>query len=1130
MAVTANEVKIVVSVEDAGSASTLSQIENNLQSVGKSAEASGQRVARGMSVANDGITNSLDNVRLFSQELGLRMPRAMEHAMSRAQGLTTILNGVSGGFLALGAIEIGAHMVQELHGVYEKYLDVNAAQRTYDEELMKSRTQDFGNTHSIENTRARIQSATEDIQALNRAIQGVGSNQTWYTKWILPNTFEEQANAADFAKLIPERERQRQQLIDAQGEQQHELTLQAIARDHSSVGLTGAAARRAELQRKLAENVENRSYHNEQDKRLHNLTVSNAGDAEWQMQDRLARQDFDQQTAKDHRDQELKTWNMQSEAREAAMHGEAVYEEQRLRAEHAIRAEIEETNTSKEEGLKQIAALDARFDAERRKRLELERQEIQLSAAEAALTGFRGMGRIQAQGDIDIGKIRGNLDWSEPRKDQEVAAVKMRVDQELLQAERQYSEQADAVADGTADHQISAIGRIRAEAQRAINEKHRAYEDQIDHLDRSRPEGERAYQSATATFQKESGAVTAGADQQIFDLRRQYEQETEQMESQARAKELAAHKQQTGAIENEYEERFRKIEEWRERELSSQKLTNADREDIQDQASRREFAAFQERNAEMLEAARSARERMSGELSGLFRSFSDHPTEGIKELGGKIAGQIGAAGLQRVQNHFGGAISRITGAQPGESPWQHVLDRIAGAPAGTVANSSSVDYASGTVLPPALRGRSSSAGRSSIALASAEIHIGTASLAISGFGAAAATGASSYSSAGGYSGAPGGGYGAGSSVGAPGGSALAYGGSYGGRSASGSNYPGDAAASSTLYTGSGASGGGFYGTGSAGSTHSAIASGVGYVHQGAALYQQADSIFGPKGAAALGHDSSVDNVRFDKNGNQIEGGSGAGMLNGGGFAANAMGAAGGAIGLYSAFEGGGGIGGAASGAMSGMELGMSLGGPMGAAIGAIGGAIIGAIGFGGREKARVWWLKNGRNRMQNDTDSFQQGGMDYLSAMADIEQLKADANHTTNAMGKAAEGYYQDTIKAEIAKAEDNLTREQKAGRSQFGASAASYAVGSDYIPSTGFNLNHEGERIIPSDQNKRITRALEASTKMPAASSLGGDVHLHVHAMDTKGVKQFLFENKHGIRAALNSSYAENSGGADTY
>lgn len=77
----------------------------------------------------------------------------------------------------------------------------------------------------------------------------------------------------------------------------------------------------------------------------------------------------------------------------------------------------------------------------------------------------------------------------------------------------------------------------------------------------------------------------------------------------------------------------------------------------------------------------------------------------------------------------------------------------------------------------------------------------------------------------------------------------------------------------------------------------------------------------------------------------------------------------------------------------------------------------------------------------------------------------------------------------------------------------------------------HEGERVMPSDQNERITRALEGSadsTTRPAQSGFGGDIHMHFNAIDAKGVAKFFDENKHVMRAKLNASFAENSGGSD--
>ena len=57
---------------------------------------------------------------------------------------------------------------------------------------------------------------------------------------------------------------------------------------------------------------------------------------------------------------------------------------------------------------------------------------------------------------------------------------------------------------------------------------------------------------------------------------------------------------------------------------------------------------------------------------------------------------------------------------------------------------------------------------------------------------------------------------------------------------------------------------------------------------------------------------------------------------------------------------------------------------------------------------------------------------------------------------------------------------------------------------------------------------AMTGSAGRQAAS--GGDrtLHMNINAIDAKSVAQFFNANKHHIRAALNASYAENSGGAD--
>lgn len=266
------------------------------------------------------------------------------------------------------------------------------------------------------------------------------------------------------------------------------------------------------------------------------------------------------------------------------------------------------------------------------------------------------------------------------------------------------------------------------------------------------------------------------------------------------------------------------------------------------------------------------------------------------------------------------------------------------------------------------------------------------------------------------------------------------------------------------------------------------------------------------------------------------------MLGGGGIQANAEGAVGGALGMYSAVKGNGGVGGALKGAMSGMELGAAVAGPLGAAVGLVGGAIVGALGLGGKEQARVYDLKTVRPKITGDTDSFQQGSMDYLTAYSDLQATDWQARSATGQMGPQGHAYYEDYIAKELKTAEAKLTQEQKAGRSMYTVSAASYDIGTDSVPYDGMAMIHQNERIVPSDQNERITKAIESQTSSSythanyisamqsrdARSGSQGDrtMNLNVHAIDSKGVAQFLDKYKHHIKAAVNNASAENSGG----
>jgi hypothetical protein len=173
-----------------------------------------------------------------------------------------------------------------------------------------------------------------------------------------------------------------------------------------------------------------------------------------------------------------------------------------------------------------------------------------------------------------------------------------------------------------------------------------------------------------------------------------------------------------------------------------------------------------------------------------------------------------------------------------------------------------------------------------------------------------------------------------------------------------------------------------------------------------------------------------------------------------------------------------------------------------------------------------------------------------------MESAQTDANHTVSKFGPAAGSYYQDTIKPEIATAEQKLSREQKAGRSAATFSAAQYDTGGaidnfgDMATSPDHGLVHAqlGEFLVKPNvyqRNKSTLDALNSGASMDAVhsnyqaamqskdargSSSSGDrtVNMHLYSHDSKGVADMLMENAHHIRRALSSSYSSYGGLAD--
>jgi len=1123
MGVESSAVNIVVTVTDSNSGPVMAGVTKNVEQLGAAGATTGAKVAEGMDRIGKHSLSSLDNVRLLRDDFGIHIPRAMEKAISQSALLSGAIRGIGTGLIAMGAIEIGGHVFEALvrgaQALWHNVLNVNQAVEDYNAEIAKSAKEDFGNTRSIETTRLRIDQATAalhfyqaEVDQLNKKKQNDLNSPlglinpagnmlaSLHDSWWAHNA---QANAM-------EAQRDLDRLNDAKRTQMHEERLQAIEVHHTYDWQLGKEQEiTAEWQKRLEINAENARFSDEQEGKLGNAVAPRGGRAglfnylrsSQSSEDYLAGSEAAKARADasgaDEKTKADELRRIHEQAIESRLSGSALYHQQESAAIEDLKRRHLDTDQA-------VDDVHAKFHGEEMKRLQAENDKVREMREATQLAGLSGVDRARQEGRNKIADIYAKPTDDPGARLAEIDAVNRETARQIGELNNSFKARVDEIVSTSANRELQGFARIAADAQTKIAElKAEFAKNGYDPNDLARGEA----------------GINAGAAGQAGELARRNTQETEAIEAQTRTKWFDAEKNKTAAIQVELEARKTKYLA----ELQAQEIGFDDYQ-------RRVTAAEEEANAERVAAATEARKKMAGEFDSLFKGM-EHPTKYLEEQGNKVLGDMAARLVQHVQQKH-----------PGTARPQSIEEAGTGAGLLGVLFGGKKKDAAGTAGAHAMT-------QGAFSVAQATIQVGSAYF--SGGGSALGSGSTS----GGAWPASSGGAGAFSAGGGTGMMASGTTGVSGGFSGGATAEPGHGSSFSTGSTGAVSSRGG---------SASAL---MGFGQQAMGFGKQMAGYFGKKPGGAAGAGSGPSSDAEGSNWGDtttssapwgMSGAAGAGSTSGGdldttsfpmqgifgkdgtfsaaksgGVGANV--AAGGAdgmigagqagIGLFSQSQGHGG-GGMLGGAEKGAQIGMEFGGPVGAAIGAAIG--VGLAIKGEKEQARVYDLKEIRPRITSDQDAYGQGSMSYMDAYSDVQQMIGPSWAATKKMGVEAEHYWNDTIKTELMQAMAKFSSEEKAGRSLYTASGASYASGTPYVEQTGLNINHAGERIFSGVDNAAMVRAVTQgnSGSAPAERPSMGDVHLHVHAIDAKGVADFMDKNKHIIRGALNNSYAENSGG----
>jgi hypothetical protein len=1158
MSVETSAVQISINVVDANSGATIAGVEQNFKRLGAAGAVAGRQAAGGLNEMGAKTLAPMARLKLLEEELGIHIPKALQKVALQSGIVRGLIGSLGGAMMAFGAIQIGGMVfeaaIKGAEKLWDHFQGLTKASQDYHAELEKTRAGEFGNAHDIETMRLRIDEASDAVIKFNKqaeeaqkkvfgwrdALSGLDLAGTAVNMWQRQGKAKDLSAQAVGMQTPLDKMQNYGEQAQYHEQQMREVEIRAAQRDKDRTALPPDRQKQQKRDDQIEEAkekaAEERRYGIAQDKTLGNPIASNAGASKEEEDVKLATIKADTELAsqrtknnRDAKSQAQELARIHEEALESALRGSALYHAQEAAA-------IEDLKRRHIATAQAINDIQAKFYNEKKARNDEEIRQTEKLGRQAQMAGMTGIAKTRAEGDDRIADLDPNLDPAERAKRE--AYIRQEMGARVEDQQRELAERVNELSDESATHQISAFARIDAEAEK--------------HFDRIRREIEQAYGKAPMIgppssdqaagqklTQRAQSLVTGDAAEQKKDLTQKYEQETEQIEEQARVKFFDAEKNKTAAIQDELSERLQKYKAWRDQELDTDKISNEERASVEAQFQRRAAAAQEEAQAQMIQASSEAREKMADQFDHLFKDL-EHPKAALAEAGNKALGELAARLVQHVQQRHGGA-----GAGADEEDRQRGMGGLL---SGIFGGKKKQEAGAG--VPGAAPG-AHMVQEKSFAIASATIHVGSATF--SGAGASTSSGAGSGWGSAGASTASSVGRASGGSTGllTPGASGAS--GGFGSGSGMTPDFS-ETGGGSSFSTPAGASG--FGGAGAAAPPPEGTGSKImGGIQQGLGVFQQASDIYGsakggasgagssmfgggmpgqktPQGANSQYAETQADPLsgKLNSDGSFSSAGSGFGGSIGSNMRAGGAGGAAGAgisaIGLFQQEQGQSG-GGMLGGASKGASIGMEFGGPIGAGIGAAVGVAMAIKGE--KEQARVYDLKEVRPKILSDQDSYNQGGMSYSDAYQDLQGLITTSWMATKKMGVEAGHYWNDTIKPEIVQAQAKFTAEQRAGRSMYTASGAQYASGTPYVPETGYNLNHAGERIFSAVDNSQITKAVTQSAdsgKMPAQPQSMGDVHLHVHAIDAQGVAQFLGQYKHNIRSAVNDSYAENSGG----
>jgi len=1117
----AQTVQIVINVTDANASEAVEQIVTQLNALGPAGQSAGAVAGAGLDQVGEHAVSAREQVRLLSEDLGLRVPRAMQSVIANSQMMTAAIGAIGPALIGIGAVDIFAHMAESAYNLYEKYVDINAAQDEFLKKLNEAQEKDFVNVHSIETARLRIGEATEAMIDWNEAAKE-SSQQGWRDFFAsfanpagFPAAFSELWDARQMSENYATAAGQTQELSPAEESLLHQQHVAQIEADHAGdSALKGEAKITAEMQKQLDIDKEKQRYTAIEEGERGNPRAHDAGKEEQAIADAGARAKAHAEEIEFQRQETTQIIQLRNEATNAALEGNALRAAQEQEEIEAITRKFQEGEIQKQTAAAETADVQRKFAAQASKLQEELDAQTKHMADEAAQAALKGIPLIEAQlrtqmDAIDAAEKKAvgaggietpaqSADYASQRASAEAVA-----NQKITELRRGFNQSIESLDNDLVEHESQGYAKIAADAQMELKK-----------LEDKERETYGADQSAWVGYQAQKTMIASAAEQQIEALHQKTMEQIAKEEEQTARQSLSPWEQTALKIQDDWQDKVRAINADEDQQLAHVKQNSDAAVMIEQDADARRLAAHQLMVAQMEQAEEEMRDKIASGLQSMF----EHPEQFFEKRAMDTAFQMMANEMLSVfksSGPTGGMLQYLFGMGPQMSTSTNPLDAMESA-LGMGAHGHGAFSSSAMTNPSMVQFQQGSTtlltGSQMLTTAASALQSAAATMTASG----------------------------GIGVGGMGG---------------GFSMPGLAGAAVSTATGSG--GGLDMSSMGTGSNPMMLPGVFGTAGSTLATFGNQLAIPGSGGGAS---GSAVTSGLLG--GADMGAGAGAGAAGGASMLGTASGIAGGglmaATSIFSAYQNSNPLAGAIGGAMGGMEMGAALGsvipglgtivgGAIGAIAGGIGGLLAGIFGDKGRSQAEALDVNQIQPALAKDVQDYEAGRAGYETLAPELNSMEISAQNATNQMGSGARSYFNSNIAPEIQAVLSSLQRQEIGGRSAIQLSAPQFH-GGGWTGDFGDLATSDTEGFIHAMQNEFVVNPIAAAAhapilqamntgtnfaysnsvqpRMPASAGGGNGVQLTIQALDSKSVAQWA---KAGgglaLMAALNQAQRQYSG-----